>query len=286
MKYFIILIITILISALNVQAQIGYQISLLNTATGEPRANETVNVTVTLTNSEGSIIYTGNQSATTNDFGVLSLTIGDADTFKEADFSKLPFFIEVSANGVAIGKSQILSVPVAEYAKRTGSLTKEILVGNWVKNYSAHWTQDSHYSNKNSDGEEIKYPYTYTVFCEYKLMYTFNADGSGSMVRTAKAWPVGVRTDDTGSAGMLGGTPQVMNESMNFTYIIIGDDVYAISDVSDEELVNQFAWYYSPSHGPITITDISSNYIKEKLSLLLHYTPSLNILGDCLTKVK
>ena len=110
------------------QAQIGYQISLLNTATGEPRANEKVNVTVTLTNNEGGVIFAGNQSATTNDFGVLSLTIGNADTFKNVDLSKMPFWVEVSANGVMIGKSQVLSVPVAEVAKRVApGITKEEL---------------------------------------------------------------------------------------------------------------------------------------------------------------
>lgn len=110
------------------QAQIGYQISLLNTATGEPRANEKVNVNVTLTNNAGDIILTENKSATTNDFGVLSLTIGNANTFKDVDLSKLPFWIEVSANGVVIGKTQVLSVPVAEAAKRIApALTKEEL---------------------------------------------------------------------------------------------------------------------------------------------------------------
>jgi len=100
-----------------VKAQIGYQVSLLNTATGEPRANVTVNATVTITNSKNEVIYTGTQTATSNDFGVLSLTVGNADTFKNVDFSKLPFFIEVDVDGQMIGKSQILNVPVAEAAK-------------------------------------------------------------------------------------------------------------------------------------------------------------------------
>ncbi len=114
-------------------AQIGYQISLLNTATGEPRANEKVNVTVTLTNNEGGVIFAGNQSATTNDFGVLSLTIGNADTFKKVDLSKMPFWVEVSANGVMIGKSQVLSVPVAEVAKRVAPAitTEELCSKTW-----------------------------------------------------------------------------------------------------------------------------------------------------------
>ena len=114
--------------AMCAQAQIGYQISLLNTATGEPRANETVTVTVSLSNSAGEVFYSETKSATTNDFGVLSLSVGNADTFKEVDLTKMPFYIEASANGVMIGKSQILSVPVAEVAKRLAPFD---VVGKW-----------------------------------------------------------------------------------------------------------------------------------------------------------
>ena len=81
------------------QAQIGYQVSLLNTATGEPRANVTVNAQVTITDSQNNTIYSGSQQATTNDFGVLSLAVGDASTFANADTGKMPFFISVSVDG-------------------------------------------------------------------------------------------------------------------------------------------------------------------------------------------
>lgn len=119
--------------AICAQAQIGYQISLLNTATGEPRANETVTVTVSLSNSAGEVFYSETKSATTNDFGVLSLSVGNADTFKEVDLTKMPFYIEASANGVMIGKSQILSVPVAEVAKRLApTLTEELCGKPWI----------------------------------------------------------------------------------------------------------------------------------------------------------
>lgn len=115
------------------KAQIGYQVSLLNTATGEPRANVTVNASVTITNSKGEIIYSGTQSATSNDFGVLSLTVGKADTFKNIDYGKLPFFIQVSVDGKMIGKSQILNVPVAEAAKTlTPTISKEELCRTWT----------------------------------------------------------------------------------------------------------------------------------------------------------
>lgn len=127
------------------QAQVGYHVSLLNTATGEPRANVTVNAQVTITDSHNKTIYSGTQKATSNDFGVLSLTVGDANTFAEAGTSKWPLFISVTVDGTLIGKSQILSVPVAEVANNLkSSFTKEELLGTW--NYDVHgegWSRHS-----------------------------------------------------------------------------------------------------------------------------------------------
>lgn len=124
------------IALFNIQtlAQIGYQVSLLNSATGEPKAFTTVDAQVILTNSSSETIFTTTQSVTSNDFGVISLSIGDDDTFKNMDWNKLPFFISVKIDNILIAKSQILSVPIAEYAKSSGGcLTKEILLKNkWI----------------------------------------------------------------------------------------------------------------------------------------------------------
>ena len=114
-------------SALSANAQIGYQVSLLDNATGEPRADETVTVEIAITDSNGTTLCSERKSATTNDFGVLSLTVGNSSTFTDADWSALPFFISATVDGTLIGRSQILSVPIAEYAKQAGILTKEIL---------------------------------------------------------------------------------------------------------------------------------------------------------------
>jgi len=129
-------------------AQIGYQVSLLNSATGEPRANETVNVFVQITNSVGESIYGQTQSATTNDFGILSLAIGNANMFNNVDWSKRPLFISATVDGKFLGKTQILTVPVAGYARnssyaelanyadtasyaRTTGVLKIKIVGTW-----------------------------------------------------------------------------------------------------------------------------------------------------------
>jgi hypothetical protein len=131
MKKMKLLLLCLVAGVMGAKAQMGYQISLLNTATGEPRANETVTVSVSLSNNANEVFYTETKSATTNDFGVLSLSIGNADTFKEVDLSKMPFFIEVTANGVMIGKSQMLSVPIAEVAKQVAPVDIDLLVGTW-----------------------------------------------------------------------------------------------------------------------------------------------------------
>lgn len=151
-------------------AQIGYQVSLLNSATGEPRANETVSVFVQITNSVGESIYGQTQSATTNDFGILSLAIGNANMFNNVDWSKRPLFISATVDGKFLGKTQILTVPVAgyarnssyaelanyadtaSYARKTGVLTKEKLEGTWTR---------GNYTYIFSDGGTFRYFYPY-----------------------------------------------------------------------------------------------------------------------------
>ena len=122
------------------KAQIGYQVSLLDQATGAPRVNEYVTVKIDLTDNAGSVICSETHSATTNEFGIISVTIGDADTFARMDWSRLPLWISATVEGVVIGKSQVLNVPVAEYAKRTGLLTKEKLC-------SKSWTCSTYYDD-------------------------------------------------------------------------------------------------------------------------------------------
>lgn len=137
-KYIFILLLAVMPS-ITTNAQIGYQVSLLNSATGQPRAGETVTVDIKLTNCENSEVYTTQQKATSNDFGVLSLSVGDAQTFDELDWNKLPLYIEISIDGVLIAKSQVLSVPVAEVAKRILPLDRKSVVGTWYNIYNKEY---------------------------------------------------------------------------------------------------------------------------------------------------
>ena len=179
-KHIITLALLLLSTAMS--AQIGYQVSLLNTATGEPRANVTVSAEVTITDSEGNTIHTGTQQATTNDFGVLSLTVGDAATFANADTGKMPFFIAVSVDGTLIGKSQILSVPVAEVAGRIKSpFTKEELVGTWrctnPNPEPYYWVVKSYEIIINPDGTLSTSTYYVDEASNYTLNFRYEIKG-------------------------------------------------------------------------------------------------------------
>lgn len=118
--------------AFSTSAQVGYQVSLLDTKSGEPRANEKTTVLVKISDSKGNIICNETQSVTSDAFGVLSLTVGNETTFSNVDWNNLPLSISASVDGILIGSSSVLNVPVAEYAKATGVLTMEMLVGRTI----------------------------------------------------------------------------------------------------------------------------------------------------------
>ena len=156
-------------------AQIGYQVSLLNASTGEPRANVSVEAEVTITNSDDEEIYKGTQRATSNDLGVVQLKVGNQGTFKDVNWNKLPFFIEVSVDGTVIGKSQILTVPIAEAAKYLApGIDIDDLVGTWSwksyygEVYSFTFRRDFSGTLNAKDGEE---QFTYEIEGKNLMIY-------------------------------------------------------------------------------------------------------------------
>ncbi|MDE6017990.1 MAG: hypothetical protein K2G85_04155 [Muribaculaceae bacterium] len=178
-------------------AQIGYQVSLLNNATGEPRANERVKVTVKITDSKDNVVCEETKNETTNDFGVISMNVGDSDTFSNADWNNLPFYIEASVDGRLIGKSQLLSVPVAEYAKHTGSLTIELLCSKEWK----HIDDDGSYSRSYQFNKNGKYFRSDSLNGEYdvvgdKVILKRDGDGWVSVLFYSPLWNILV--DDYG----------------------------------------------------------------------------------------
>ena len=160
-------------------AQIGYQISLLDTKTGEPRTNERVNVSVKISDSKGNIICNETQSVTSDAFGVLSLTVGNETTFSNVDWNNLPLSISASVDGILIGSSSVLNVPVAEYAKATGVLTMEMLVGRTISMYEdCSMTFASNGIATFVDPRE-----SYTERCQFEIdgnnVYVYRHDNSG-----------------------------------------------------------------------------------------------------------
>ena len=168
-------------------AQIGYQVSLLNSATGKPRANETVKVEVTITDSKNSTVCSETQSVVSNDFGILSITVGKADTFKDVAIGRLPLFVSVTVDGVLIGKSQILSVPVAEVSSTLKSdFTLDELCGKkWVLYdgdgyYAILFNKDGTCVFLNREGEEgakLNYQIEGNTIYVYYTYYWWNDNG-------------------------------------------------------------------------------------------------------------
>ena len=163
---------------IEMQAQIGYQVSLLNSATGEPRANVLVEAEVTITNSDDEEIYKGTQRATSNDLGVVQLKVGNQGTFKDVDWSKLPFFIEVSVDGTVIGKSQILTVPLAEAAKYLApGIDIEDIVGTWNNGSTTFYNNGTGVYVEKYNGGEWRTTFTYEI--EGKNVYICGEEHSG-----------------------------------------------------------------------------------------------------------
>lgn len=168
----IILFILLLVNTILANAQIGYQVSLLNSATGEPRANETVNCTVTLSGQK-STIFRGTQKVTSNEFGVLSLIVGDANTFTNINWAdELPLYIEVTIDGKTIGRSQILNVPVAEHAKHYGTLTAKKLASIPIILYNTYAHDQLEIINENTAAYTSIDPTTGEVEYKATLNYT------------------------------------------------------------------------------------------------------------------
>ena len=130
---------------------------------------------------------------------MLSLAVGNADTFQKVDTGKMPLFISVSVDGTLIGKTQILSVPMAEVAsKLKSSFTKEDLLGTWKMSYTADGITRYKAITFSSDGsferiykeifidgsETNTYPGTYeiegnTIFLYYPSTVTDSEVNSG-----------------------------------------------------------------------------------------------------------
>ncbi len=97
----------------------NYQ-AVLRDASGNILANQNIDIQVDILqgSASGSAIFSENHSTTTNNFGLVNLTVGSISStdLSNIDWTDGPFFIQISVDGTIMGTSQLLSVPFAIHA--------------------------------------------------------------------------------------------------------------------------------------------------------------------------
>ncbi len=97
----------------------NYQ-AVLRDASGNILANQNIEIQVDILqgSASGSAILSETHSTTTNNFGLVNLTVGSISStnFSSIDWTDGPFFIQISVDGTVMGTSQLLSVPFAMHA--------------------------------------------------------------------------------------------------------------------------------------------------------------------------
>ena len=117
----------LVVSALAQAPDFFHYQALLREPDGSPMANREVAIRVDLIRDQvdNPSIYLENHEVTTNDLGIVNLKIGDSDFFKEIDWGEGPYFLSITVNGIHVGTSQLMSVPYALYAEKTGNVNDD-----------------------------------------------------------------------------------------------------------------------------------------------------------------
>lgn len=105
----------------------NYQAAIRD-ASGEIMQNESVTIAFSIKSgsASGTEVYAETHSATTNDQGLVNLTIGSgtatSGTFSTIDWSANNHFLNVKIDGTDMGTSEFQSVPYANYAETAGNV--------------------------------------------------------------------------------------------------------------------------------------------------------------------
>jgi len=108
--------------------KMSYQ-AVIRDASNKLVVNHQVGMQISIVQSseDGTVVYTETQTPTTNANGLVSIKIGDGADFASIDWANGPYFIKTEtdpAGGTSYsitGVSQLLSVPYALYAEKSGS---------------------------------------------------------------------------------------------------------------------------------------------------------------------
>ncbi|MDB4655513.1 hypothetical protein OAE48_01570 [Flavobacteriales bacterium] len=138
------LLITAVLAFAQAPQGINYQ-AVVRDAGGDELVSQAVSLRMTILENNTTTVYQETHSATTNDFGLVNLVIGQGTatqgTFNTIDWSTGNYFaqteVDVSGgtNYSLMGSQQLMSVPYALYAKNTDSWTVNAdttYTTNWV----------------------------------------------------------------------------------------------------------------------------------------------------------
>lgn len=178
----ILFIFLTLIGITTIKAQIGYQVAVRDQYSGEPKTNTPVSVYISIVDNEGGTVFSETYISTTNDFGIASLQIGNDKMFDNMNWEKLPLYITATIDDtIELPTTQILSVPVAEYAKRSGTeiLTQEILCSKRWKGSKHYFEFFENYQGnlgfiENYDDPNNTTPFDYSISGNMVLIYYQN----------------------------------------------------------------------------------------------------------------
>jgi hypothetical protein len=117
--------------------------AMARNASGEVIVNKTVSLLIEIIR-DASTVYSENHQVITNQFGLINLEIGNGSpqtgSFSDIDWSTGNYYIAVSidpdggANYLSVGTAQLLSVPFALYANKSGNSYWENLQSNLYYN--------------------------------------------------------------------------------------------------------------------------------------------------------
>ncbi len=117
----------------------GYKLqTTIRSNTGELLVSKLVAIRISIIQgtSSGNVVYKEVHRTTSNDFGVISLTVGEGipetNLFKDIDWSNGPYFQKIEldpqngTNFLFMGTSQIVSVPISLYAQKSGTAVDDL----------------------------------------------------------------------------------------------------------------------------------------------------------------
>jgi len=111
----------ITVSSVFAQVPVGFNYqAILRDENGIVRANEAITLQISIMDQEGLAFYTEVHDATTNEYGLANVVIGQGTTshnFSTVDWSAGPYYLNITVNGEDLGSIPLLSVPYALFAE-------------------------------------------------------------------------------------------------------------------------------------------------------------------------